>query len=67
MNPIELTITIKDEDRKLTKKELLYEPLLLVMSNPVLVEKVEEIVKEFGGDSAHDAPAIKITCSMVWQ
>ena len=47
---IELTITIKDEeDRKLSKPFLIYEPVTLVEDDPIIQQCLKELLEEFKG------------------
>lgn len=63
---IELSITIKDEDRTFTRKELLYDPLLLSRESPELVEKIAAVLKEFRADPNEPALDIIIKTKMTW-
>lgn len=64
---IELSITIKDEERTLTKKEILYDTnLVFSRNNEILLSLVEGVVQEFKGDVQADSPDIIIRAKMVW-
>ena len=66
-NMIELSITIKDEERTLTKKEILYDTnLVFSRNNEVLLSLVESVIQEFKGDVQADSPDIIIRAKMVW-
>lgn len=48
---IELVITIKDEEeRRLSKKFLIYEPVTLVDSDPIICRCLKESLEEFKGE-----------------
>lgn len=58
---IELVITIKDDERKLTRDFLIYEPVTFIDSDPVIMRCVKEAVEEFKGEPED----IKIKATMV--
>jgi len=61
---IELTISIKDEEkRKLTKEFLIYEPITLTPSDPIIDGCVKEMLSEFKGTPDD----IRIKATMVLQ
>jgi hypothetical protein len=64
---IELSITVKDEDRRFIKKELLYGELLLSRDNPILIDKLQAVLKEMNADPHDPALDIIINPKMVWQ
>lgn len=47
---IELTVTIKDDERKLTKQYNVYENVTFVETDPVLMKYVKEARAEFKGE-----------------
>lgn len=48
---IELIITIRDEEnRKLSKPFLIYEPVTLVDNDPIIVKCLKELLEEFKGE-----------------
>lgn len=58
----ELTITIKDEEkRKLSKAFLLYEPVTLTETDPVIDKCLKEVLEEFKGEPED----VKIRATMV--
>ena len=64
---IELSITVKDEERTLTKKFTIYDVLILSLESEALKDLVQEVVKEFGGDLENDAPKITVRAVLVYQ
>lgn len=65
--PIELSITVKDAERTLTKKEPLYEGFFMSSEDPILIRKIREVVNEFGGNLEIDAPKIIVKAVLVYQ
>jgi len=47
---IELSIHMKDDERKLVKDFLIYEPLTLTDQDPTIVRCVKEVREEFKGE-----------------
>ena len=45
----ELTITVKDDAKKLVQKHHLYEPYCVIPEDPVIKNCVEQAVKAFDG------------------
>lgn len=64
---IELSITVKDEERTLTKKEVVYDVVILSQANEELLQKVQYVIDEFGSDPNQEAPDVTIKAKMVWQ
>ena len=64
---IDLSITVKDDERTLTKKFTIYDCLVLSTNDAILHAMVEEVVREFGGDLEHDAPKITVRAVLVYQ
>lgn len=64
---IELAITVKDEERTLTKKFPVYQPLILSLHDEVLKSFINEVVMEFGGDLDNGAPDIIARTKMIIQ
>lgn len=61
---IELTITIRDEEkRKLSKEFLVYEPITLDPNDPVIEKCLKELLDEFKGEPDD----IKVKALMVLQ
>ena len=58
---IELKITIKDSERKLTKDFNIYENVTLIESDPIVKRCIEETLLEFKGEPED----IKIKATMV--
>lgn len=58
---IELTVTIKDAERKLTKDFNIYEMVTFVDTDPVIAKCVQEVIDEFKGEPED----IKIKAIMV--
>ena len=59
---IELVITIRDEeDRKLSKPFLIYEPVTLEENDPIIRRCLKELLEEFKGQ----ADDIKLKATMV--
>lgn len=66
---IELSITVKDENSKLTEKEVLYDDIILSTSNAWLYERVQAAIIKFGAEPGEypTAPDVTIKATMVWQ
>lgn len=58
---VELTVTIKDEERKLTKDFLIYEQVTFTENDPVIDKCVKESIEEFKGEPED----IKIRATMI--
>ena len=63
---IEYSITIKDENVKLTEKEISYEPLLLSRDNEQLVNRIQQAFNNFKNTSGNESPDVIIKATMVW-
>jgi hypothetical protein len=62
MNEVkEVTIRIKDEERTVKHKFLLYEPLELSEGDPIIQGCIKEAMEAFKGE----ASSIKVTCTLV--
>lgn len=59
---IELVVIIKDPERTLKKDFLIYEPVMLVDTDPVIKQCVNETLAEFKGEPED----IKIRVTMVF-
>lgn len=57
----ELVVTIKDEERRLTRDFLIYEPFTFVDSDPTIMQCVKETIEEFKGQPED----IKIKATMI--
>ena len=64
---IELSITVKDSERTLTRKEVLEEGIFVSRESPYLFAKVQEVVQEFSGDVKIDSPDIIVRLKMTLQ
>jgi hypothetical protein len=60
---VELSIIIKDEERTLKKDFLIYEPITLIESDPIIQKCVKEVMEEFKGEPED----IKLRAMMVFQ
>lgn len=58
---IELTVTIKDAERKLTKDFNIYEMVTFIDTDPIIERCVKEVIDEFKGEPED----IKIKAIMV--
>lgn len=47
---IELKVTIKDDERKLTKDFIIYENVTLIESDPIVKKCIDETLMEFKGE-----------------
>lgn len=47
--PVELTFTLKDADRKLTKDFIIYEIISMVDDDPIISECLKNVMDEFRG------------------
>lgn len=63
---IEISITLKDSERTLTKKFLDYSHLQFSRGNEELIKMVEEVSREFKGDVDLESPDITIKAKMIW-
>lgn len=67
---IEYSITIKDENRSYTHKDMTYNPFLMDKSNQLLSNQIEQLTKEFMINSlgnAQEAPSIMVKSKIKWQ
>lgn len=60
---IELSITIKDDERTLKREFLVYEPVTFVVDDPTIVSCLNETLEEFKGEPED----IKVRAMMVLQ
>lgn len=60
---VELTITIKDEERRLQKEFLIYEPITFVDNDPIIMKCVNDVIEEFKGEPED----IKVKAIMVFR
>jgi|HubBroStandDraft_2_1064218.scaffolds.fasta_scaffold128049_1 hypothetical protein len=58
---VELKITMKDDERKLTKDFLIYEKITFDQSDPTIIKCMQEVREEFKGDPTD----IKVKGTMV--
>ncbi len=58
---VELTVTIKDEERKLTKDFIIYEPITLEETDPIISQCIRDVREEFRGEPDN----IKIKAMMI--
>jgi hypothetical protein len=63
---IEISITIKDSERTLTKRFPEYDPILFDRNNERLCAMVDEVTQEFKGNTETDSPDIIIKSKMTW-
>ena len=59
----EITVTVKNEEKKFISKFLVYETFTVSQTDPVLLDCVKQTIKEFG-DNEPDSVAIRITVQM---
>ncbi len=50
---VELTVTVKDEEKRLSKKYLIYEPFVCVEHDPMIKDCIDETLKNFDGEPDH--------------
>jgi hypothetical protein len=48
--PSEITVIVKDEEKRLTKKHLIYEQYQVDENDPLLSQCIAETIKEFDGE-----------------
>lgn len=60
--PCDLTIIVKNEEKKFSRDFLIYESLTLDETNPILKQYISDTVAEFVGEPTD----IKIKATMVW-
>lgn len=70
---IEYSITVKNENAKLTEKEISYDPITLSQDNPLLGEKVNRVFEKFlqtqkseNGTVQVEQPDIIIKATLIW-
>jgi hypothetical protein len=66
-NMIKLSITVQNEESKLTEHELVYDALLLTSNNPFLIDRVKAAVIKFGLSPDDESPKITIKTVFDWQ
>jgi len=64
---IELSITVKDENSRVTEKDIVNDPYPLSIFNHDLKLRVEHTIEKHGADPEADAPDVIVTAKMVWQ
>jgi len=47
---VEIKVKIKDDERKLEREFLIYDPVTFVESDPIIKKCVDETVEEFQGE-----------------
>lgn len=67
MTCIEVSIIVKDENKKLVNKHLIYDALTLEPQGIVVKRLVEETMEQFKVDVHSERPTIVIKASMVVQ
>ena len=67
MSCIECSIIVKDENKKLVNKYLLYDGLALEPQGTLLEKMVKETVEQFKIDAHSERPSIIIKTSMMYQ
>ena len=58
---IELTVIVKDDEKTLKTKTLVYEPFILVPSDPTLKEAIDRTIAEFKGDATDVQVKVSMT------
>jgi hypothetical protein len=48
--PSELSVTVKDSEKRMTKRHLIYEAYTADVSDPTVAECIRETVREFGSE-----------------
>jgi len=46
----ELSVTVKSDDKRMTRKHLIYDPCVISVDDPIIKGAVEEAVKEFANE-----------------
>ena len=64
---IELSITVKDENSKLTIKDIIYGSYELSNNNQDLCNRVEQVIKKHQMPLYEEAPDVIVSAKMVWQ
>jgi hypothetical protein len=59
---VELSITIKSTEKKLSKKYLVYEPFVAVEHDPTIKNCIDELLKEFAEEP--DSINVRINISV---
>jgi hypothetical protein len=67
MTCIECSVIVKDENKRLVNKNLLYDPLTLDIEDPMVKQLVRETMDQFKIDAHSERPSIVIKTSMVVQ
>lgn len=63
MSASEVTIVIKDDEKRLSKKYLKYEAFTVDEYDPILAQCIRETEKEFGGEPTDIT--VKITMTVI--
>lgn len=63
----EITVTIKDEDSRLTEKELCYSSVSLDRDDSTINSMILSALEKFGTPANGDAPDIIVKTKTVWQ
>ena len=67
MTCIECSVIVKDENKKLVNKNLIYDALTLDPEGPIVKRLVQETMDQFKVDAHSERPSIVIKASMVIQ
>jgi hypothetical protein len=59
----EVTVIIKDEEKTLRKKFLVYEPITVNENDPIIKDCIEETLQNFDGDPDHIEVKINLQIS----
>ncbi len=63
----ELSIIVKTDHVKVTEKEIIFDPLLMTLDNPYLIEKVRNVVQKMGLLPEEESPKILVKSVLYWQ
>lgn len=67
MASIECSIIVKDENKKLVNKFLVYDPLELDTENPGIKHMIQETLDQFKIEEGQERPSIVLKAMMVIQ
>lgn len=61
---VELIVTVKDDEKRLTKNHLIYDPITASETDPIVSQCIKDTVKEFGNELSEKTITVKIILSV---
>lgn len=61
---VELIVTVKDDEKRLTKNHLIYEPITASEDDPIVAQCIKDTKIEFGNPTSDKTITVKIILSV---